>query len=123
MSIARQVAYSNGVANIPGSEEDPQGWHTLKSARISGQIFGQRTVEVEYTVREIPSCRKAIILPSLLAFSSQTCEPLGCSIVLITDLNLLSCRTPAAQSYLSTCSSDVKMSKAFTCSPIQWLFQ
>jgi hypothetical protein len=51
MSIARQVAYSNRVADIPGLERDPQGWHTLEAARISGQIFGQRTVEVEYTVR------------------------------------------------------------------------
>jgi hypothetical protein len=38
------------TGEIPGVVEDPDGWETLDPVKISGEAFGQRQVEAEYTV-------------------------------------------------------------------------
>jgi hypothetical protein len=38
------------MGEIPGIVEDPDGWETLDPVKISGEAFGQRQVEAEYTV-------------------------------------------------------------------------
>lgn len=47
---ARRKAYANGSDAVPGPEDDPDGWETLDPVTVSGEVFGQRKVEFQYTV-------------------------------------------------------------------------
>jgi hypothetical protein len=49
MSMVRQLAYQQNCPLV-GPDGDPDGWHTLQPVVVSGTLFGERTVEVKYTV-------------------------------------------------------------------------
>lgn len=59
-SPLRQLAYQEN-SPILGPEADPEGWHTVPSTWVKGNVFGKRSVSIHCTVSQIQRRRGIIV--------------------------------------------------------------
>ncbi|KAJ7745723.1 hypothetical protein B0H16DRAFT_971557 [Mycena metata] len=100
-SRLRQLAYrQNGP--IPGPDADPEGWHTLRTVSVRGNVFNARRVKIQCIVRIFPPrsfplshTRSQLSLAKPLSYTRGSVIP--CSLTYLCDdsqaLNLVC--TPA----------------------------
>ncbi|EMD36827.1 hypothetical protein CERSUDRAFT_83847 [Gelatoporia subvermispora B] len=76
-SLLRQISYLES-APLPGPEEDPEGWTTLKSIKIRGTIFHAREIDVTCTLSLAqPLCyTRGSVIPCLMDLQTDDLQAL-----------------------------------------------
>ncbi|KAK7033382.1 hypothetical protein R3P38DRAFT_2922387 [Favolaschia claudopus] len=77
-SRGRQLAYrQNGP--IPGPDLDPEGWHTLRPAWVTGTVFNARRVEIKcvLSLAKPLSYTRGSVIPLSLIYSSNDAQALS----------------------------------------------